>query len=186
MTTSRMSYTTQQLRQHIGRIPRYPLGHLPTPLEPLARFSEALGGPPVFIKRDDCTGLAFGGTKTRHNEFLLADALQNGADLFVWGAGVQSNNCRQTAAACARAGLECHLVLTRGKGNDGPVAIQGNLLLDHLVGASYEIAEAAMGDELDRLIATRAAEFRDRGRTPYFWLSAIPVERSCQTIRCSG
>ena len=161
--------TPEALIGGIDRLPRYRLAHLPTPLEALPRFSEALGGPPVFIKRDDCTGLALGGNKTRHNEFLLGDALRKGADLFVWGAGVQSNNCRQTAAACAKAGLGCHLVLTRGKGTQGAVAVQGNLLLDHLVGASYEIVEAAMGDELDGLIAARAAEFRERGRVPYFW-----------------
>jgi 1-aminocyclopropane-1-carboxylate deaminase/D-cysteine desulfhydrase-like pyridoxal-dependent ACC family enzyme len=86
---------------------------------------------------------------------------------------VQSNNCRQTAAACAKAGLACHLVLTRGKDAQGAVAVQGNLLLDHLVGASYEIVEAAMGDELDGLIAARAADFRERGCVPYFWDRAV-------------
>ena len=105
--------TTRQLRQSIERSPRVELAHLPTPLEALPRFSEALGGPPLFIKRDDCTGLVFGGNKTRHNEFLLAHALEQGADMFVWGAGVQSNNCRQTAAACAKFGLDCHLLLSR-------------------------------------------------------------------------
>ncbi|GIS58852.1 MAG: hypothetical protein CM1200mP2_10770 [Planctomycetaceae bacterium] len=94
--------TTDELRERVDRLPRLPLGHLPTPLEYLPRFTQAIGGPPVYIKRDDCTGLAFGGNKTRHNEFLIADALEKGAELVVWGAGVQSNNCRQTAAACAR------------------------------------------------------------------------------------
>src|SRR5882724_7634684 len=119
--------TTAELREAIDRLPRFPLGHFPTPLEPAARFSKALGGPQVYIKRDDCTGLAFGGNKTRHNEFLIADALQQGADIIVWGAGVQSNNCRQTAAACAKLGLECRLYLTRANHNPD---IQGNLLLD--------------------------------------------------------
>lgn len=111
---------TSTLREHIDRLPRYPLAHLPTPLEETPRFSQMLGGLRVFVKQDDCTGLAFGGNKTRHNEFLMADAIRQGADLFVWGAGVQSNNCRQTAAACAKAGLDCHLVLGRGKPADGP------------------------------------------------------------------
>ncbi|MDP6446912.1 MAG: pyridoxal-phosphate dependent enzyme, partial [Pirellulaceae bacterium] len=97
-----MTYSTAELIEYVDRLPRFRLAHLPTPLEFLPRFSEALGGPRVWIKRDDCTGLAMGGNKTRHNEFIVADALQQGADTVVWGAGVQSNNCRQTAAACAK------------------------------------------------------------------------------------
>jgi 1-aminocyclopropane-1-carboxylate deaminase/D-cysteine desulfhydrase-like pyridoxal-dependent ACC family enzyme len=114
MPSAAFPLSTSDLRGAIGRLPRYLLGHYPTPLEYAERFSKALGGPQVFIKRDDCTGLAFGGNKTRHNEFLIADALRQGADIIVWGAGVQSNNCRQTAAACAKAGLDIHLVLGRG------------------------------------------------------------------------
>ncbi len=161
--------TTDDLRERVGRLPRYPLGHLPTPLEYLPRFSQAIGGPPVFIKRDDCTGLAFGGNKTRHNEFLIADALDKGADLVVWGAGVQSNNCRQTAAACAKAGLDIHLVLGRGKPADGPDEIQGNLLLDHLVGAHVEIIDGQVGPDVDARILEVAEEYRKAGRTVYEW-----------------
>ena len=84
------SLTDLELR--IGRWPRVPLAHLPTPLERLPRVSESLGGPQIWIKRDDCTGLAMGGNKTRHNEFLMADAVEENADLVIWGAGVQSNN----------------------------------------------------------------------------------------------
>jgi len=166
-----MPDTPQQLRGHVARLPRFPLGHLPTPLEFAPRFSEALGGPRVYLKRDDCTGLLFGGNKTRHNEFLLADALAKNADMFVWGAGVQSNNCRQTAAACAKAGLDCHLVLGRGRplSDDDPDPVQGNLLLDHLVGASYEIVPEPVGTELDDRIAERAEHFRAAGRTVYTW-----------------
>jgi len=161
--------TPETLRERVARVPRFPLAHLPTPLEPLERFSRVLGGPRLFIKRDDCTGLAMGGNKTRHNEYLMAEALRQGADLFVWGAGVQSNNCRQTAAACARAGLDCQLVLGRGRPAGGPDPIQGNLLLDHLMGASYEIVDATIGEELDRKIAERADQFRARGRKVYVW-----------------
>src|SRR5262249_6352659 len=124
-----------ELRQCVSRLPRVDLAHLPTPLEEVPHFAERVGAARVFIKRDDCTGLLFGGNKTRHNEFLLADALGKGCDLIVWGAGVQSNNCRQTAAACAKLGLECRLYLTRATHNDD---IQGNLLLDHLMGAKVE------------------------------------------------
>jgi 1-aminocyclopropane-1-carboxylate deaminase/D-cysteine desulfhydrase-like pyridoxal-dependent ACC family enzyme len=159
----------QGLRERIDRLPRFPLAHLPTPLERLARFSRALGGPEVYIKRDDCTGLAFGGNKTRHNEFLIGDALERGAKMFVWGAGVQSNNCRQTAAACAKAGLDCHLLLGRGKIADGPDTVQGNLLLDHLVGASYDIVNEPVGAALDLKIDAAADAFRRRGRRVYAW-----------------
>jgi L-cysteate sulfo-lyase len=158
-----------QLRERVASLPRAPLAHLPTPLELAPRFSRALGGPEIYIKRDDCTGLAFGGNKTRHNEFLLADALRQGADLFVWGAGVQSNNCRQTSAACARAGLDCHLVLGRGRNNSAVPPVQGNLLLDHLVGASYEIVDESIGDALDRRINERAEQFRRAGRKVFAW-----------------
>lgn len=158
--------TVQQLREHIARLPRARLAHLPTPLEELRRFSEQLGGPRIYMKRDDCTGLAFGGNKTRHNEFLLGDALAEGADMLVWGAGVQSNNCRQTAASCAKLGLDCHLVLTRATHGD---EMQGNLLLDYLLGATMEIVDAPIGPELDAVIAERAEQFRAKGRRVYNW-----------------
>ncbi|MGE3316590.1 MAG: hypothetical protein AB7O26_15850, partial [Planctomycetaceae bacterium] len=80
--------STTQLRDATERVQRFPLAHLPTPFEYLKRFSKAIGGPRIFMKRDDCTGLAMGGNKTRHNEYLRADALARGADMFVWGAGV--------------------------------------------------------------------------------------------------
>src|SRR6516164_3259744 len=121
--------STEELRRRVARLPRVDLAHLPTPLEGVPRFA-------------DRTGLLFGGNKTRHNEFLLADALQQGADVVVWGAGVQSNNCRQTAAACAKLGMECRLFLTRASHDD---AVQGNLLLDHLVGAGVELVNASLG-----------------------------------------
>jgi 1-aminocyclopropane-1-carboxylate deaminase/D-cysteine desulfhydrase-like pyridoxal-dependent ACC family enzyme len=110
--------------------------------------------------------MLFGGNKTRHNEFLMADALRQGADLIVWGAGTQSNNCRQTAAACAKLGLDCHLILSRAAHNDD---IQGNLLLDHLVGAKVEIVDVPLGPELDAVITARAEELRKAGRRPYAW-----------------
>ena len=163
--------STDELRSRIDRVPRTPLAHLPTPLELLPRFSQAVSpnGPRVWIKRDDCTGLLFGGNKARHNEFLIADALAKKADLVVWGAGVQSNNCRQTAAACAKVGLDIHLVLGRGKPADGPDIVQGNLLLDYIVGASFEIVEESVGPALDQKIADVAERFRATGRIIYSW-----------------
>lgn len=166
---------TDELRRAIARLPRVSLGHFPTPLEHAPRLSEAVGGPPIYVKRDDCTGLAFGGNKTRHNEFLLGHALSLNADLLVWGAGVQSNNCRQTAAACARLGLDCHLVLTRASHGD---EVQGNLLLDQLLGASIQIVDAPMGPSLNKMIADAAEQFRQQGRKVYFWDNEVVKPRA--------
>jgi 1-aminocyclopropane-1-carboxylate deaminase/D-cysteine desulfhydrase-like pyridoxal-dependent ACC family enzyme len=164
-----MSYpvlTPEELRRCAARLPRVDLAHLPTPLEEAPRFADAVGGCRIFLKRDDCTGLLFGGNKTRHNEFLLAEALRRGCDLVVWGAGVQSNNCRQTAAACNKLGLECHLYLTRASHNDD---VQGNLLLDHLMGARVHIVDVPMGPEMDDLLLARAEDYRRAGRRPFVW-----------------
>src|SRR5260370_28833643 len=105
--------TGEELRKFAARLPRVPLAHLPTPLEEAVRFARRLEGPRVFIKRDDCTGMVMGGNKTRHNEFLMGEALQQEADSLVWGAGVQSNNCRPPAAAGKNPGLDGRLYLTR-------------------------------------------------------------------------
>ncbi|HTX55366.1 MAG TPA: D-cysteine desulfhydrase family protein [Candidatus Baltobacteraceae bacterium] len=148
-------------------VPRISLGFFPTPLEEMPRLSKALGGPRLFIKRDDQTGLAGGGNKTRKLEFSLADALRQKADTLITLGGVQSNHCRQTAAAAARYGLRCIVVL-RGH---SPNAWNGNLLLDHLLGAevvfSGERSREEVGDEVFR--AQQAA-----GRRPYM----IPVGAS--------
>lgn len=158
--------TIDELRKAAARLPRVPLAHLPTPLEDAVRLARRLEGPRLFIKRDDCTGMVMGGNKTRHNEFLMGEALRQNADCLVWGAGVQSNNCRQTAAACNKLGLECHLYLTRATHNDD---IQGNLLLDHLMGARVHIIDTPMGPELDDLLLAKAAELRAAGRRPFVW-----------------
>jgi len=161
-----MTVSINTIFANAKRLPRVTLAQLPTPLEELPRFAKLLGGPRIFIKRDDCTGLAFGGNKTRHNEFLLGDALDQNSDMFVWGAGVQSNNCRQTAASCAKFGLDCHLILSRANHND---QIQGNLLVDYLMGATFDIVDAPVGPELDALIAEEAEKFRAQGRRVYSW-----------------
>jgi len=112
-------------------VTRLRFAHLPTPVEKLPRLRQALGGPRLLIKRDDQTGLAFGGNKTRKLEFLAAEARDQGAKSLITGGALQSNHCRQTAAAAARLGFECILVLT-GDSLEEPSA---NLLLDQLFGA---------------------------------------------------
>jgi 1-aminocyclopropane-1-carboxylate deaminase/D-cysteine desulfhydrase-like pyridoxal-dependent ACC family enzyme len=167
--------TISELRRAIDRLSRVSLAHLPTPLEALPRLTAALGGPPLWIKRDDCTGLAFGGNKARHNEFLLGHALEQQVEMLVWGAGVQSNNCRQTAAACAKLGLACHLMLGSG---GHPAEVQGNLLLDYLLGATVEILDLPLGPELYERIAARAAELRNRGKRVYSWENEVVKPRA--------
>ena len=127
-------------------ISRLNFAHLPTPIEALPRLSEALGGPRLLIKRDDLTGLAFGGNKTRKLEFLVAEARDQGARILVSGGALQSNHCRQTAAAAARFGFKCILVLT----GDEPKQSSANLLLDELFDA--EIVYVADRKDRDRIL----------------------------------
>jgi L-cysteate sulfo-lyase len=116
---------------NLSKFPRKNLGFLPTPLVELRSLSKFLSGPRLFIKRDDLTGLAFGGNKTRKLEFLIGEAIASGSDTIVTGGAEQSNHCRQTAAAAAACGLDCHLVL----GGEPPSTPNGNLLLDILCNA---------------------------------------------------
>ena len=142
------------------KLPRRSLAHLPTPLEPLRRLSAQLNGPELWIKRDDQTGLATGGNKARKLEFLIADALSQGADIVITGGAGQSNHARQTAAAAAKTGLACRLVL-RGS---APSEIQGNLLLDHLLGAEIVWAgDRPLADVMD----AQAEALQAEGRHPY-------------------
>ena len=104
----------------LAKFPKVRLGHLPTPLEPMDRLSEILGGPRLWVKRDDCTGLSSGGNKTRKLEFLMADAQSKGADTIITQGATQSNHARQTTAAAAKLGMECHILLEDRTGsNDG-------------------------------------------------------------------
>ena len=136
--------------------PRLSLGHWPTPLEDLPRLSRLLEGPRILVKRDDCSGLAIGGNKVRKLEFLLADAIEQGADTIVTLGGLQSNHARQTAAACARLGLQCELVLPRLVPRDDSLyETNGNVLIDDLCGATRHIVsdEAEAAQFVSRLLA---------------------------------
>jgi D-cysteine desulfhydrase family pyridoxal phosphate-dependent enzyme len=138
-------------------IPRLRFAHLPTAVEELQRLRETLGGPRLLIKRDDQTGLAFGGNKTRKLEFLVAEARDLGAKTLISGGALQSNHCRQTAAAAARCGFECILVLT----GDMPEQPSGNLLLDQLFGAQVvHVADRKDRDAVLQQTFDRAADER--------------------------
>ena len=140
---------------------REPLAKLPTPLLDLARLSTVLGGPRLLIKRDDLGGFALGGNKVRKLELFLADARDAGADVLITCGGVQSNHCRVTAAAAARAGMRCILVLSGAK----PAQFSGNLFLDQLFGADL-VFVATRAERAPRMEAL-ASEFRAKGLRPY-------------------
>ncbi len=162
----------------MDEIPRVHINFLPTPLTGLKRLSEALGGPRILIKRDDLTGLALGGNKTRKLEFLLGEALSRNCDVVITGGAIQSNHCRQTAAAAAAAGLECHLAL----GGEPPAFPEGNLLLDYLFGAvvhwcsEQRKGRANPGNR-------RKTPFR-RPRTLYYPIRRIKRRRGIGICRC--
>ena len=150
----------------LSRFPRVSLAHLPTPLELMPRLSEHLGGPKIYVKRDDCTGLGTGGNKTRKLEFLVADAIEKKADVIITQGAVQSNHARQTAAAACKVGMDCELIFEkRVEDADDAYKTSGNVLLDRIYGAN--IREVAKGSDMDAEMEALAKELRAAGKTPY-------------------
>lgn len=150
---------------HLARFPRVRLAHLPTPLEPAPRLGEALGLR-LFVKRDDATGLAGGGNKTRKLEFLVGAALAEGCDTLVTQGAVQSNHVRQTAAAAARLGLACEIILESRTGSKAAdYNGSGNVLLDRLLGAAIRTVPG--GTDMNAALEEAAAQVRERGGKPY-------------------
>jgi len=148
----------------MNRLPRIPIAHLPTPIEELPRLSAALGGPRLLVKRDDQTGLAFGGNKTRKLEYLAAEARSQNAKTLITAGAVQSNHCRQTAAAAARLGFDCILVLA-GDPSEAPSA---NYLLDQLLGVEVVWANwESRHDDLQRAFEHAVIEGREPYLVPY-------------------
>lgn len=147
----------------MNALPRVDLGFWPTPVHELPRLGKALGGPQIFVKRDDLSGLAFGGNKTRKLELLCAEAMAQGAEMLITAGAIQSNHCRQTAAAAAKLGLKCKLVLI----GDEPEHRSGNLLLDELLGAEVYWTSKT---QRDQTLQTVAQEALTAGANPY----AIP------------
>jgi L-cysteate sulfo-lyase len=150
----------------LARFPRLRITHSPTPLEPMQRLTQLFGGPNLWIKRDDCTGLASGGNKTRKLEYLMADALAQGADTVITQGATQSNHARQTAAIAAQLGLQCRLILEDRTGyRHDDYRNSGNVFLDRLFGA--QLSEVAAGTNMDEAMAQLAERLRDDGRKPY-------------------
>jgi L-cysteate sulfo-lyase len=150
----------------LTNFPRVHITHGPTPLEFMPRLTAALGGPNLYIKRDDCTGLGGGGNKTRKLEFLMAEALAQQADTIITQGATQSNHARQTVAIAAKLGMRCEILLENRTGfTIDEYKHSGNVFLDHLYGASVQ--ELPGGSDMNAAMATRATELRSQGRKPY-------------------
>lgn len=152
----------QQARDAMSHLPRVTLAHLPTPLDACVNLARQLGLDRLYVKRDDCTGLAFGGNKSRQHEFILGEAVRVGADCLIQGAASQSNHSRQLAAAGAKAGLDVYLLPKLDAMSD---PVQGNYLVDHLLGAT--IMPIGDGESSTERKAALAKELIEQGRRPY-------------------
>jgi len=169
-----MAYKIHDVLGRVDRFPRVDLIHRPTPLRKLDRLTARLGGPEIYVKRDDLTGLAFGGNKSRKLEFIVRDMLEKKADVVITWASLQSNWCMQTAAAARTFGIKSVLVLF--KTSDLPTAADGNLLLDIILGADIRILEAEKGKVVKSaqafsVLEEAAREVRAGGHRPYL----VPV-----------
>ncbi|MBI4026988.1 MAG: pyridoxal-phosphate dependent enzyme [Verrucomicrobia bacterium] len=164
-----MKHATSPLNQlwtALNRLPRVALGQFPTPLDEAPRLGKTLGGPRIFIKRDDLSGLAFGGNKTRMFEYVLGYVIQKTKhDCIIAGAGVQSNYCRQLSAACAKLNIPLHLMLRKVRPQDGR-KLEGSYLIDVLCGAKVEIIDGDWTIQRKRIVAC-AKKLRTEGRNPY-------------------
>lgn len=150
----------------LSKLPRVSLAHLPTPLEHLPRLSKHLGGPDIYVKRDDCTGLASGGNKTRKLEYSMGEALKQGADTVVTVGAIQSNHVRQTAAAACKLGLSCEVLLEHRIGTPSATyTTSGNVFLDKLFGAN--LREYPAGTDFEHAMQSVADEVSSNGGKPY-------------------
>jgi L-cysteate sulfo-lyase len=167
---AQMTHSLSDLQKKIQAFDKVDLIHLPTPLQKLENLSAELGGSEIYMKRDDLTGLAFGGNKSRKLEFIIPDVLEKGADVIITWASLQSNWCLQTAAAARKFGLTPVLVLF--KTYDLPEEYDGNLLLDYILKADIKIREAEIGkvvkqEDVNEILDEVVFEFKELGHTPY-------------------
>ena len=150
----------------LARFNKVTLGHFPTPLEPMQNLTRELDGPNLFIKRDDCTGLATGGNKTRKLEFLVGEAVAQGADTLVTQGATQSNHVRQTAAAARKVGMKCHALLERRVVNQGDnYTFTGNVLLDDILDCTYSFFDERA--DMNDLAIEHGKKLREQGAKPY-------------------
>lgn len=163
-------FSVSEIKEKIQKFPKQDLIHLPTPFQKLENLTQELGGPNIYIKRDDLTGLAFGGNKSRKLEFIIQDVLNKKADVIITWAGLQSNWCLQTAAAARKFGITPILILFNVY--DLPAEYDGNLLLDFILDADIRVKEVEKGgivhlEEVDQILEETATEVKERGHTPY-------------------
>lgn len=151
------------LRANLAALPRVRIAHLPTPLEELHNLTKALGGPRILIKRDDATGLAFGGNKARHYEFEIAHLIENGYDAYVNLMDYHSNNARMTGAAANKFGIRYVCLLRNAKGRP----VQGNLLLDKILGADLRLLDEEESQRAEELAREEGRKLADAGYKPY-------------------
>ncbi len=171
------------LLSRLEQFPRISLALLPTPIQPLRNFSRSVGGPEIWMKRDDLTGLEGGGNKTRKLEYLVGDALEQGADMLVTVGAIQSNHTRQTAGAAAKAGLKCALLHCMWTDEAGPhYRSVGNVLLSHLMGARLYVEETKRPIEDQSPLHDFVDRLREEGHRPYL----IPGGASEHRLGCMG
>lgn len=179
-----MATTAEQRRKQVtdalDAMPRADLAITPTPLQPAPRLGQRLGDRSIYIKRDDMTGLAFGGNKVRMLEYVLGKAIAAGCDTVIGGSASQSNYSRVLAGSCAKLGLECHLVLRRmeGRNDDAP---QGSLLLDQLYGAHVELVDDDRDLQVDTLTAL-GDRLEAEGRVVYRALQASEADKTMHAL----
>ena len=163
-----MTKETSSLFVMLSRFPRLGLAHLPTPLEPMKRLAEHLGGPRLWVKREDATGVGFGGNKLRKLDYVLHEAMASGADTLVSGGVVQSNSQRQVAAAAAKLGLQCHLAVYHGRLSPPTpeYEVSGNAFLNRLFGA--HLHDVPWTGDRNSAIEALVDRLRREGRRPYF------------------
>ena len=166
-----MTISREELKERLAALPRLQLASLPTPLEELKRLSAHLAGPQIWVKRDDLTGLAFGGNKIREFEYQIAQAVEQGCDVLVHSAAAQSNQSRQTAAVAAKLGLSAVVV---GR-DDAHAQTQGNLLLTHLFGAEVDLPAP---EEQAQAVAAKMAALTAAGHRPFHTSSDARIFRS--------
>lgn len=159
--------STERLAKRLAAFQRLGLAHLPTPLEPLKRLSAHLGGPELWVKREDMTGLGFGGNKLRKLDYVLHQALDEGCDTLVSGGVVQSNSQRQVAATAAKLGLECHLAVYHGRLEppSDDYHVSGNALLNRIYGA--HLHDVPWTGDRNAAIRELARDLKEKGRKPF-------------------
>ena len=171
-------FTRDDLRKAIDRLPRIRLAHTPTPLEELPRLSKALGGPQIWVKRDDLTGLSFGGNKARHMEFNIANAVKYGSTHFVYSFVWTSNYARMISAACTKVGIKPVFVV---KGVKEKPPLHGNMLLEYIQDTEFHYLESEDSDTINAYCNTLCEELKKKGDVPYLF-SAHPESRYAGTI----